>query len=88
MLWVWFYLARRCEAGDLSNKWGYVEPNVNIDVVDNTSTLFLRGRYSIVGRSIVIHSHIAPYPNFACATIRSNAEIEGKLIFSCVWYFS
>ena len=69
----------RCEAGDLSGKFGYLMNGVDIDVVDNTSTLFLRGRYSIVGRSVVIHSHVDPFPNFECATIRSMAEVTGKL---------
>ena len=63
-----------CEVGDLSGKFGPLRNGV-AEYTDNTSLLDLGGRYGIVGRSVVIHS--SDGPNFACASIRSQGEING-----------
>ena len=75
--WVKVLFYSRCEAGDLAGKFGPLMPNTAFDMVDNSSTLFLNNRYSIVGRSIVIHQHLDS-TNFECATIRSVREMGGK----------
>jgi len=67
----------RCEAGDLSGKFGLISPSGSVDRVDNTSSLFLRGRFSIIGRSLVIHEANQHANNFECANIRSTAEYNG-----------
>lgn len=64
-----------CEAGDLAGKFGPLMPGRMLDEIDNTSTLFLRDQYSIIGRSVVIHQH-GDGSNFECGTIRSVAEMQ------------
>lgn len=44
-----------CEAGDLSGKFGNLMAGMNGTFVDSDPEFQLRGRYSIIGRSIVIH---------------------------------
>lgn len=68
-------LSSRCEAGDLAGKFGRLSADGDFSGTDDTGTLFLEGRYSIVGRSIVIHSAVDG-SNFECGTIRSIEEIE------------
>lgn len=63
-----------CEVGDLAGKFGRLQNDFS-ENVDNTSLLDLGGRRGIVGRSVVIHESAGP--NFACASIRSQREIQG-----------
>lgn len=64
----------------MQGKFGPLRPDVPfVTVVDNTSTLFLRNLYSIIGRSIVIHDH-RDNANFECATIVSAAELGGMSV--------
>ena len=66
----------RCEAGDLAGKFGPLMPDTPVTVTDMTGSLFLRDRFSIIGRSVVIHNS-EDGSNFECGTIRSMAEIDG-----------
>ena len=71
-------LLERCEAGDLAGKLGRLNTtNQPFSRIDNTSTLFLRNQYSIIGRSVVIHRP-DNNANFVCGTIRSAAEMSGR----------
>jgi len=56
-----------CEAGDLSGKFGNLMPGTNGTFVDSDPELQLRGRYSIIGRSIVIHP--PGHGHLACGNI-------------------
>lgn len=69
----------RCEAGDLAGKFGRLDSTGRIDVVDTTGQLVLDGRYSIIGRSVVIHA--VDGSNFECGTIRSEEDNM------CEWYY-
>ena len=71
-----------CEAGDLAGKFGQIPMTGMLDEVDDTGTLFLSGKNSIVGRSIVIHA--VDGTNFECATIRLQEEIDGVCVCVCV----
>ncbi|XP_064382299.1 uncharacterized protein LOC135331162 isoform X2 [Halichondria panicea] len=57
-----------CELGDLFGKFGPIPAGGMLTGVDSTG-LALEGRYSIVGRSVVIHHHLDS-SNFECGTIR------------------
>jgi len=46
----------RCEAGDLSGKFGCLVTSGNASYVSADEELQLQGRYSIIGRSVVIHN--------------------------------
>ncbi len=48
----------RCEAGDLAGKFGRLSVSGQVDEVDMTGTLFLEGRFSIIGRSVVVHRYV------------------------------
>jgi len=67
-----------CEAGDLAGKFGPLDSGGQINVVDTTGQLVLDGRYSIIGRSVVIHA--VDGTNFECGTIRSEEDM-------CEWYY-
>jgi len=69
----------RCEAGDLAGKFGPLDSGGQINVVDTTGQLVLDGRYSIIGRSVVIHA--VDGTNFECGTIRSEEDNM------CKWYY-
>lgn len=58
-----------CEAGDLSGKFGQLNSSTVINFLDDT-TLAVSGRYSIIGRSVVIHEPLGA--NFICGTIRED----------------
>ena len=62
-------LTCRCEAGDLAGKFGTLSPNSDLNVLDTTGSLTLTGRYSIIGRSVVVHSN-TDGTNFECGTIQ------------------
>lgn len=63
--------------GDLAGKFGPIPINGML-TVDDTTGLSLAGRYSIIGRSIVIHNHL-DNSNFECGTIRYMDEQSGVL---------
>ena len=58
--------AHSCEAGDLAGKFGPLTMDGQVDVTDTTGQLVLNGRYSIIGRSVVVHVQ-----GLECGTIRS-----------------
>ena len=60
-----------CEAGDLSGKFGNLRPG-NFTFVDSDPELQLSGRYSIIGRSIVIHP--PGHGHLACANIHLDED--------------
>ena len=66
---VSFMIHNRCEAGDLAGKFGNLMPSVDVDVTDVTGELQLSGPYSIIGRSLVIHSP-SDGSNFECGTVK------------------
>ena len=60
-----------CEAGDLSGKFGDLTPG-NFTFIDSDPELQLSGRYSIIGRSIVIHPPGGGH--LACANIHLDED--------------
>ena len=66
----------RCEAGDLAGKFGALTPHNDLNVVDSTGDLTLTGPYSIVGRSVVVHSNVDG-TNFECGTIQLQPQTTG-----------
>ena len=74
---------QRCEVGDLAGKFGAIPLDGRINVTDMTGLLSLQGRYSIIGRSVVIHRH-DDGTNFVCGTIRLMEEQQG--LFTSVVY--
>ena len=60
-----------CEAGDLTGKFGNLTVG-NFSFVDNDPELKLRGRYSIIGRSVVIHP--PGHGHLACANIHLDED--------------
>ncbi len=67
----------RCEVGDLAGKFGPIPSSGVLTALDTTG-LALAGRYSIVGRSVVIHDPI-DNTNFECGTIRYMDEQPGTI---------
>ena len=51
-----------------------------IDVMDTSGQLSLTGRYSIVGRPLVIHQSDMDPTHLECGTIRLVEEIEGMYV--------
>ena len=74
-----------CEAGDLAGKFEPLPMSGMLDEVDSTGTLFLSGKYSIVGRSIVIHDNVDG-SNFECGTIRLQEELDGVCVWGCMHF--
>ena len=62
----------RCEAGDLSGKFGGLQAG-NFTFIDNDPELQLQGRYSVVGRSIIIHPP-GGHGHRACANIHLDED--------------
>ena len=65
-----------CEAGDLAGKFGDLTAG-NLSFVDNDPELQLRGRYSIIGRSVVIHP--PGHGHLACANIHLDEDDDPGL---------
>ena len=78
----------RCEVGDLAGKFGPIPESGMLTETDTTGFLALSGRYSIVGRSLVIHRH-DDNSNFECGTIRYVDEEPGTfmlfIVFCGIW---
>ena len=60
-----------CEAGDLSGKFGDLAPG-NFTYIDNDPEFQLSGRYSVIGRSIIIHPPGGGH--LACANIHLDED--------------
>ena len=65
-----------CEAGDLAGKFGDLAAG-NFAFVDNDQELQLRGRFSIIGRSVVIHP--PDHGHLACANIHLDEDDTPEL---------
>lgn len=81
-------LLGRCEAGDLTGKFGPLMQHNNLDVTDTTGQLTLSGPQSILGRSVVVHSSVDG-SNFECGTIQlaNQAETTGMKLFICFFLY-
>ena len=66
-----------CEAGDLEGKFGALTAG-NFTFIDNDPELQLEGRYSIVGRSMVVHPH-GGHGHLACANIHLDEDDTPEL---------
>ena len=60
-----------CEAGDLSGKFGDLQAG-NFTFIDDDPEFQLQGRYSIIGRSIIIHP--PGHGHLACANIHLDKD--------------
>ena len=72
--------AHSCEAGDLAGKFGPLTMDGQVDVTDTTGQLVLNGRYSIIGRSVVVHVQ-----GLECGTIRSVEDGMCEQYSNCMW---
>ena len=81
-----------CEAGDLAGKFGDLTAG-NFSFVDSDPELQLRGRYSIIGRSIVIHP--PGHGHLACANIHLDeddtpelyvADFKGPIVGGSIYF--
>ncbi len=59
-------------------KFGPLVPDTPLDMVDTTGSFTLRGQFSVIGRSVVIHNAVDG-SNFVCGTIRSQTEMQGTV---------
>ena len=71
----------RCEVGDLENKFGSLQVSGQFEGIDTSGQLALTGRYSIIGRPLIIHESDTDPGHLECATIRLNDEMQGTPMY-------